>query len=100
MLAPDVISTTAVLLAAPLFMLRPGTLLAPVATTGATGDEKKLEEWTRVMVPPEKMAEVTGTTVIVGEASFFPVMRSEGEMVDGTAEIEPIMHIPEEPIKK
>ncbi len=100
MLAPDVVSTTAVLLAAPHAMFRAGTLLAPARTTGATEDEKKLEGCIRVMVPPEKMAEVTGTNIIVGEASFFPAMRSEGEMVEVAAEVEAIMQIPDEPIKK
>ena len=62
MVAPDVVSTTAVLLRAPHARLTPGTLLAPTETTGTTQSAKKLEG---VVEPPEMMAEVTKTNVIV-----------------------------------
>ncbi len=62
MVAPDVASTTAVLLGASHAMLRLETLLAPTETTGTTHDAKKLEG---VVVPPEMMAEVTKKNVIV-----------------------------------
>jgi len=52
------------------------------------------------MVQTEKMAEVTGNHAIVKVALACPTMRSEGETVKITAEIEPIMHIPDRPIKK
>ncbi len=65
MLAPDVVSTSAVLLVAPHAIFRVGTLLAPAGTTKAMEDEKKLEGCFRVMVPPERKAAVTGTNVIV-----------------------------------
>ena len=102
MVAPDVVNTTAVLLAAPHAMYSvhiPGTLLALAETTGAMEDAK-LEAGTRVMVQPEKMTEMTGRNIIVRVASAFPAMRSEGEMAKITAEVEPIMHIPDGPMKK
>ena len=93
MVAPDVVSTTAVLLGAPHARLRPGTLLTPTETTGASQDAKKLEG---VVVPPEMMAEVTRKNVTVRVALAVPEMRSEGEMVKITVEIvEPIAHVPD-----
>ena len=75
MVAPDVVSTTAVLLAPSHSMFRPGTLIAPAETTGATEDANKLVGCIRVMVPPERMAEVTGKNGIARVASVFPAMR-------------------------
>ncbi len=100
MVAPDVASTTAVLLAAPRAMLRPETLVAPAQTTCATDNAKKLAGYV-MMVPPERMAEVTAKNVIARGAFVFPAMHSssEGEMVKITVEIEPKMHIPDEPIQ-
>ncbi len=98
MVAPDVVSTTTVLLGVPHAMLRPGTLLAPEEKTGATEDANKLEGCTRVTVQTEKMAEVTGKHAI-DVALACPAMRSEGEIVKITAEVEPIMHISDRPIK-
>ena len=74
MAAPDVVSTTAVLLGAPHAMFKPGTLLAPSETTGATEDAKKLRGCIRVMVPPERMAEVTGKNEIARVASVCPAI--------------------------
>ena len=99
MAAPDVVSTSAMLLAAPRAMLRPGTLLSLKEATGATEDAMKLEGYVRVMMPPERKTEVTGKHAIVGVALACPAMRSEGEIVKTTAEIEPIMHISDRPIK-
>ncbi len=70
------VSTTAVLLGAPHAMCRPGTLLAPSDTTGATEDANKLEGYVSVMVPPEKMAEVTGSNGIARLAFTCPAMQS------------------------
>ncbi len=89
MVAPDVASTTAVLLGFLRAMLRPGTLVAPAETTCATDDAKKLAGYIVMMVPPERMAEVTAKNVIPSEASVFPAMHSEGEMVKITVEVEP-----------
>ena len=97
--APDVVSTTAVLLAAPRAMLRPGTLVAPAVTTRATDDAKKLAGYIVMKVPPERMAEVTGKIVIPRVASVFSAMQSEGEMVKITVDVELIMHIPDGLIK-
>jgi len=100
MVAPDVVSTTAVLLGAPHARFRPGTLLAPTETTGAWQDAKKLEEYIEVMVPPETMAEVTKTNIIVTVAFAVPAIRSEVEMVKITVEaVERIMHMPDGPTK-
>jgi hypothetical protein len=102
MMAPDVVSTNstmAVLLRAPHAMFRPRTLLAPAETTGATQDAKKLEGYIEVMVPPETMAKVTRKNVNVRVALAFPAVRSEGEMVKIAVEVQPIMHIPDGPIK-
>ena len=100
MVAPDVVSTTSVLLGVPHVMFKPGALVTSAETTVATEDAKKLEGCIRVMVPPEKMAEVTGSNVIVKVAPAFPTMRSEVEMVKATASVEPIMQTPDAPIKK
>ena len=101
MVAPNVVSTTAVLLVAPHAMLRAGALLAPAETSGATMDETKLEGCTRVTVPAERMAEVTGKHAIVGLALACSTMRSEGEMKKITVvEVEPNLQIPDEPQKK
>ena len=56
MVAPDVVNTQAVLLAAPHAMYRPGTLVTPKETTGAPEDAMKLEGYNR--------AEVTGKHAI------------------------------------
>jgi len=74
--APDVVSTTAVLLAAPRAMLRPGTLVAPAVTTRATDDAKKLAGYIVMKVPPERMAEVTKSNIIMRVALAFPTMQS------------------------
>ena len=100
MAAPDVVSTMALLLGAPHAMFKPETPLAPAETSGATEDEKKLEGYVRVIVPPDGMSKVTGKNVIVRVALAFAAMRSEGEMVKITVEVEPIKHIPDGPIKK
>ena len=53
--APNIVSTTAVLLVAPHTMFMPVTLLAPAATTGVTNGAKKLCGYVRAKVPPDGM---------------------------------------------
>ena len=55
MAAPNIVSTTAVLLVAPHETFRPVTLLAPAATTGVTNGAKKLCGYVRAKVPPDGM---------------------------------------------
>ena len=74
MVAPDVVSTTAVLLGAPHAMIRADALLAPAGTTGSTEDANKLWSCIRVMMLPEKMAEVTEKNEIARVASVCPAI--------------------------
>ena len=76
MIAPDVVSTTAMLLGAPRAMFIPGALVTPAEKTVATEDAKKLEGYVRVIKPPEKMAEVTGINGIARLAFTCPAMQS------------------------
>ncbi len=80
MAAPDVVSTTAVLLVAPHVMIRPVTLLAPAATTGATNVAKKLGGYVKVKVPPDGM-DVSGENANVTGTLTFPAIRSNEDMV-------------------
>jgi len=80
MAAPNVVSTTAVLLVAPQVTFRPITLFAPVATTGATNGAKKLSGYVRVKVPPDGM-DVSGENVNVTETPLFPAIRSNADIV-------------------
>ncbi len=96
MAAPEVVSTTALLLGAPHAMFKPGMLLAPLETTGAM--EAAMEEYISVMVAG-RMAEVTGKNFIARVSLAFAAMRSEGEMVKITVEVEAIMLISDVPIK-
>ena len=63
MVAPDVVSTTDVVVVAPHAMNRPDTLLAPAATTGVTEGTKKFDGYVSVMRPPGGTALVTGKVV-------------------------------------
>ena len=57
--APEVVSTTAVLLVAPHVMLKPTILLAPAATKGVIEGAKKLGGYDSMKEPPGGMAEST-----------------------------------------
>ena len=80
MAAPDIASTTAVLLVTPHVMFMPVTLLAPVATTGVTNGAKKLGGYVRVKVPPDG-TDASGENVNVTETLLFPTIRSYEDMV-------------------
>jgi hypothetical protein len=100
MVAPDVVSTTDVLLGAPRAMCRPETLLIPAEATGVTEDAKKLVGYIRVMAPPERMAEVTGSNIIGRVALAFPATPSESEIAKIKFVAEAIMQNPDGPIQK
>jgi len=78
--APNIVSTTAVLLVAPHVTFRPTILLAPAATTGVTNEAKKLGGYVRAKVPPDG-TETSGENANVTETLPFPAIRSNAEMV-------------------
>ena len=80
MAAPNIVSTTAVLLVAPHQTFRPVTLLAPAATTGVTNGAKKLCGYVRAKVPPDGM-DTSGEKANVTETLLFPAIRSNADMV-------------------
>ena len=80
MAAPNIVSTTAVLLVAPHVTFRPVTLLAPAATTGVTNGAKKLGGYVRAKVPPDGMG-TSGENANVAETLPFPAIRSNEDMV-------------------
>ena len=80
MAAPDIASTTAVLLVTPHVTFMPVTLLALAATTGVTNGAKKLSGYVRVKVPPDG-TDASGENVNVTETLPFPAIRSNEDMV-------------------
>ena len=78
--APNIVSTTAVLLVAPHTMFMPVTLLAPAATTGATNGAKKFGGYVRAKVPPDG-TDASGENVNVTETLTFPTIRSNEDTV-------------------
>jgi hypothetical protein len=80
MVAPNIVSTTAVLLVAPHVTFRPTTLLAPAATTVVTNGAKKLGGYVRAKMPPDGM-DTSGKNANVTETLPFPAIRSNADMV-------------------
>jgi len=80
MAAPNIVSTTAVLLVALHVTFRPTTLLAPAATTGVTNAAKKLGGYVKAKVPPDG-TDTSGQNANVTETLPFPAIRSNEDMV-------------------
>ena len=80
MAAPDIVSTTAVLLVNPHETFMPVTLLALVATTGVMNGAKKCGGYVRAKVPPDG-TDSSGQNVKVTETLPFPAIRSNEDMV-------------------
>ena len=80
MAAPNIVSTTAVLLVAPHVTFRPTTLLAPAATMAVTNGAKKLGGYVKAKVPPDGK-ETSRKNANVTETLLFPATRSNADMV-------------------
>ena len=95
MVAPAVVSTTAVVLVAPHVMLRPDKLLAPAATTGVMEGAKKLDGYVRVMRPPGGSS-LSAVKVMVAATLALVAVRSEGAISKMTS----CVHTPVAPMTK